>query len=199
MSDKLTPSEEEERYFQQEQQEARRRTRHEKQLAAIRQQERKDIAAKLNTNEAIAEEALALGFDGATASLLPLVPIIQMAWADGSVSSAEHREVLNLAEQYGIEEGTTAHDFLQLLLDERPTETFFERVNLVIRHMLQDNPEAWTSRNIVELARQVAEASGGFFGLTNRVNHDEAQLLDEFAALFSVESAPAAQIFEGTE
>lgn len=192
MADHRKPtSDEEEKYFQREDREARQRLLQQRQLAAIRQQEKQDIARALNTNEEIADEALALGFDADTARVLPLVPIIQVAWADGKVSTAEHDKVLELAAEYGLEAGTAAHDFLLLLLNEQPTNTFFERVNTLMMRLVAANPDDWINRNIVDLCVAVAQASGGLFGLGNRISKEEQALLERFAVAFSVDKSQA--------
>ncbi|MBA2660969.1 MAG: TerB family tellurite resistance protein [Bradymonadaceae bacterium] len=187
MSDKLKPSGEEEQYFQKEEREARERLRQEQQLAAIRLQERKGIAEALHTNDEIANEAMSLGFDADTAPVLPFVPIIQVAWADGNVSNAENRKVLELAGQYGLAEGSPAHNFLKLLISERPSAAFFARVTTLMQRIVKDNPDDSINSNLLDLCVAVAQASGGFFGLTNPIGKEERALLQEFAAAFSVD------------
>ena len=90
---------EEEKYFQAESAEKKEKLRRRRQLEAVRQKEREGIAAALNTSEACAEEAMNLGFDADTARLLPLVPLIQVAWADGKVTGAQLSEVEERAEK----------------------------------------------------------------------------------------------------
>jgi hypothetical protein len=183
-------SDEEEKYFEQKETEWRKDVRREKRLEAIRHQEREGIADALRTTEDVAEEALELGFDQDTARVLPLVPLIEMAWADGKVTSAEGRTVRELAEKFGLQRDSEAFDFLQLMLDERPSKLFFERVNRVVRHLIEANPDSWGYESLVDLTKKVAEASGGFFGLTDPINSEEQELLHEFAELFAVEEHP---------
>lgn len=189
-------SDEEDKYFEQKQSEWREDVRRDKRLEAIRNQEKEGIADVLETSEDVADEALELGFDRDTARVLPLVPLIQMAWADGDVSSAESRTVRELAKRFGLEAGSEAFDFLQLMLNERPSDLFFKRVNRVVRHLITETPENWDYGSLVELVEQVAEASGGFFGLTNPINSDERDLLQDFAELFAVEEKPAESVLE---
>ena len=53
-------------------------------------------------------ELQVLGFTPETVALLPLVPLVQMAWAEGGVSDAERRLILQFARTRGIEEGSGA-------------------------------------------------------------------------------------------
>lgn len=178
--------EEEEKYFQRVETEKRLTLRRQRQLEAVRQKEREGIASALNTNEELAEEAMNLGFDTETARLLPLIPMIQVAWADGSVSGKEHDEVEAVAERFGIAKETSAHEFLLMLLNERPTDVFFERVNRVIRHLVSDDRGMAMGENILQWSKEVAAASGGFFGLSSPISKEEQAVLDEFADLFDV-------------
>lgn len=189
-------SDEEDKFFEREQSEWRKDVRRENRLEAIRRGERDGIADALQTTEDVAEEALELGFDQHTARVLPLVPLIQMAWADGEVSSAESRTVRELAKRFGLDPNSEAFDFLRMMLDEEPSELFFERVNRVVRHLIRESPDSWDSDSLVDLVEQVAEASGGFFGLTNPINEDERELLQEFAAHFSVDEKSAETVLE---
>jgi hypothetical protein len=192
-------SDEEEKYFEAKESEWRDEVRREKRLEAIRRQEREGIADALHTTDDVAEEALELGFDQDTARVLPLVPLIQMAWADDSVSSAESRTVRELAKRFGLEPESEAFEFLRLMLSERPSDLFFERVNRVVRHLITENTQNWDQDSLVELVEEVARASGGFFGLTDPINDDEQALLREFAEEFSVEEKDAESVLEDEE
>ena len=190
----MATKDEEDKYFERQQAEWREDVRREKRLEAIRRQEQEGIADALQTSEAVAKEALELGFDQDTARVLPLVPLIEMAWADDDVTSAESRTVRELAKRFGLEPDSEAFDFLKMMLQERPSELFFERVNRVVVHMVEDNPDNWGYDSLVDLVEQVAEASGGFFGLTNPINSEERALLEEFAELFSAGDEPAESV-----
>jgi hypothetical protein len=192
-------SDEEEKYFEAKESEWRDEVRREKRLEAIRRKEREGIAEALHTSDDIAEEALELGFDQDTARVLPLVPLIQMAWADDNVSSAESRTVRELAKRFGLEPESEAFEFLRLMLSERPSDLFFERVNRVVRHLITDNTQNWDRDSLVDLVEEVARASGGFFGLADPINDDERALLQEFAEEFSVEEKTAGPVLEDDE
>jgi hypothetical protein len=181
-------SDEEEKFIQLEEQELRLKRRQERQLAAIRLKEKAGIAEALHTGEDIAQEAMNLGFDSETARVLPLVPIIQMAWADGKVTNRETDKVMELAQKFGIVENTPAASFLTMLLAEQPSKLFFERVNGVIARIVDEAPSSEINREtILEWSKAVAESSGGFFGLTDPISKEEKELLSHFAGAFGVD------------
>ncbi len=158
--------------------------RRERQLKALCDEERSKIALTLHTSEEVAAEALALGFDAATASVLPLIPLIQVAWVDGTLTGDEADKVLEFAKARNVV-APEAMEFLAMMLANRPSEVFFERTDRVIQHIIAQDPSNEATSNILEMAKAVAEASGGFFGLKNPVGKEEAELLTELAALFN--------------
>lgn len=188
-------SKEEDKYFQEIEKERRERLRRERELDAIRQVERDGIAQSLSTSEEIAAEALELGFDADTARVLPLMPLIEVAWADGSVSLKEERTILSVAVDHGIEEGSPAYNFMTRLFNERPSELFFERTNRVLMHMAKSDPKTWKEMSLPELCRQVAEASGGFLGVFGeKISVTEMALINELAAQLEVATKTGAHL-----
>ena len=187
-------SSEEEKYIARREAQKKEDAMRERQLEAIKDQERDKIKGELETTDELAQEALELGFDSTTARVLPLIPLIEVAWADGTVTSAENRTVLELAEKYGIEAGSPSHNFLKMLLFEEPSDVFFERVNRVIAHLVSENPEHWSDMSVIELSKQVAQASGGLFGLLESVSEEEREVIEELAELFSVQDKSARRI-----
>ena len=179
-------NEEEEEFFKREDAEKKAKIRRERQLSALRQQERSDIADTLNTSEDIADEAMELGFDAETARVLPLVPLIQVAWADGKVTRAQAEKVTAKARKFGIDADSPADEFLNLLLDQQPSSTFFDRVNQVIRSIVDGDVEGDIRSNVLNWSKAVAQASGGFFGLTDPISKNEQKVLREFGELFDL-------------
>ena len=179
---KHTPTRsDEEEFFKREEAEKKAKIRREEQLKAIRNKEQRDVATVLETSGEVAQEAMELGFDAETARVLPLVPLIQVAWADGRVTAAQAEKVEKKAEKFGIAPDTPAHEFLKLLLTEQPTSVFFRRVNLVIRAMVDEDPGGEIHSNVLAWSTAVAEASGGFFGLTDPISKHERKALAEIA------------------
>lgn len=183
----MSQNKEEDKYFKQRELERREKARRERELEALTKTEREGIASSLNTNEEVAAEALALGFSSETARVLPLMPMIHVAWADGSVSSAEERAILDLAIERGIERSTPSYEFLTRILVEQPSDLFFERTNRVLASMVQADPSSWIKKSLPQLCLEVAEASGGFFGLGNTVSKEEKALIDELSTLLGAD------------
>lgn len=178
-------SNEEENYILQKELDKVHAERRQRQLDALRDEERAKIAFALNTSEEVAAEALALGFDAETAAVLPLVPLIRVAWADGKMTEAESAKVFEIALKRNVT-SAGAVEFLDLLMAQPPSDVFFERTERVIRHIVSQNPNNLAMEGVLDMAKAVAQASGGFFGLKNPVSDDEQKLIDELAALLGL-------------
>jgi hypothetical protein len=154
------------------------------QLDKTQESARLEMASTLGIADSDIVRALqALGYTPATISLLYLVPLIQVAWAEGSVSKHERTLILEAAGARGIEFGSSAYECLSEWLNVRPMEAFFERTLHVIRALLQILPleqRETVKRDLVSYCTKVAEVSGGFIGFlgsSRRVCTEERELL----------------------
>lgn len=125
-----------------------------------------------------------LGFTPASVSLLPLVPVLQMAWAEGGITSAERELLVRLARSRGIEEGSAADQQLTTWMRSRPDETVFNRAGRLIRAMLEvgsGGTDVLSAEDLVRHCEAIAAASGGVFGI-GRISAQERTLLIAIAA-----------------
>jgi hypothetical protein len=150
--------------------------------AAAAEQARTDMGRKVGiTDPGLLEQLQELGFTPDTVILLPLVPIVEVAWAEGGVSAAERGMIVKLARSRGIEEGSAADRTLTAWLDDRPGEQVFAQATRLIRAMLDSSgPHDLTADDLVKQAESIAAASGGILGI-NRVSAEERQLLQALA------------------
>src|SRR5262245_24323142 len=86
------------------------------------------------------EELSALGFTPDTIPLLPIIPVLQVAWAKAGISTAERTLIANLARARGIKPGSAADHQLSDWLEHRPSEETFHKATRLIRAIL-DSPE----------------------------------------------------------
>jgi hypothetical protein len=153
--------------------------------AAAEDAARQELGARSGLRDpALLQELAALGFTPDTVSLLPLVPIVQVAWAEGGVSAQERTLIGQLARQRGIEAGSVADQQLESWLNERPSEEVFARATRLIRAMLDDPSQAQTDLSAEDLLRHceaIASASGGLLGF-RKVSPEEHALLGQIEA-----------------
>ena len=125
------------------------------------------------------QELEALGFTPDTVSLLPLVPIVQVAWAEGGVSDNERKLIVEFARGRNIPAGSPADNQLATWLEQRPSEDVFARATRLIRAMLERpgaQAGAWSVDDLIHHAEEIAEASGGILGF-HKISGDEKALL----------------------
>jgi hypothetical protein len=154
-------------------------------VAAAAEQARKDLGHQAGLDDPeLVQELLDLGFTPDTVGLLPLVPIIQMAWAEGGITKAERELILRLARSRGIEAGSTADGQLTAWLTEQPPEAVFTRARRLIRAMLDSGSapsDALNADDLVKYCEDIASASGGILGI-GRISAEERALLTSIAA-----------------
>lgn len=153
--------------------------------AAAAEQSRKELREQTGLQDpALIEELEALGFTPETVRLLPLVPIVQVAWAEGSVTAEERDMLIELARSRGIEHGSAADRQLAEWLDRRPDESVFARATRLIRAMLDaggSGESAMSAEDLVKYCESIAAASGGILGI-GRIASSERALLAKIAA-----------------
>ena len=152
--------------------------------AAEADQTRQDLRNATGIDDpALLQDLEALGFTPHTVALLPIVPVLQVAWAEGGVSSAERTMILNLARARGVEDGSAAGQLLVEWLDRRPSDETFRKAARLIGAML-DHPSAGVpvdADDLLAYCEQIAAASGGMFGI-GKVSAEERAALQQIAA-----------------
>ena len=151
--------------------------------AAAADAERSEMGKRTGlTDPALLKELEALGFTADTVVLLPLVPVVQVAWAEGGVSDAERHLIVKLARARGISEDSAADRQLADWLDQRPAAQVFIHATRLIRAML-DAPghSGLDADDLVKQAESIAAASGGMLGIIGRISAEEREILKTLA------------------
>jgi tellurite resistance protein len=124
-----------------------------------------------------------LGFTPDTVSLLPLIPVLQVAWAKAGVSNAERKLILKVARARGIQDGSPADHVLKLWLEVKPSQETFHKATRLISAII-DSPDHRVDVSAGELlayCEKIAHSSGGLFGI-GMVSPEERAAIEEIAA-----------------
>jgi hypothetical protein len=138
------------------------------------------------TNEAVLDRLIALGVRPEIASALAIVPLVEVAWADGSLDAKEREVVLERADKAGIASGSAAHDLLRGWLEQKPEAALLTAWTEMVRGLTarMGPQEAASLRSeLVERAQAVARASGGFLGMGS-VSAAERDMIARLQAAF---------------
>ena len=155
--------------------------------AAAAARVRKDLGSTIGLEDpALLQELLDLGFTPETAVLLPLVPVIQMAWAEGGITEAERELILRLARSRGVGVGSAADQQLMEWMTTHPSDAVFSRTRRLIRAILDAGSAGGhtgdlTADDLVKHCEEIASASGGILGI-GRISAEERALLASIAA-----------------
>ena len=140
------------------------------------------------TDPAVLGRLEKLGLTGDTVAAISLTPLVEVAWADGTVDKKERAAVLAAARDYGLERTDVSYLLLEGRLSDRPGPELIDTWKAYVR-MLSRALDADTlgllRGEIMARARQIAEASGGILGLGSKVSKQELATLDELERTFS--------------
>jgi hypothetical protein len=139
------------------------------------------------SDESVLEQLIALEIGTDTLAALTLVPLIEVAWADGDVDSNEREAILEAAAATGLGKGSPSAKLLEGWLEHRPTpdvlRTWKEYVSALLTTLSAESSAA-LKQDLLGRARSVAEAAGGFMGLGNKISKSEQAVLEELEAVF---------------
>jgi hypothetical protein len=160
--------------------------------------ELKKMKAMEETKEAL-QEASGISDDGILQKLVELdihaemvaaltaVPLIEVAWADGHVDEKEKQAILDAAREGGISPESHPFTLLSQWLSQKPTPELME----AWEHYMQGLCAALSAgevlkfkKDLLDRARRVAEAAGGFLGLTSKISASEQKMLDRLEEAF---------------
>ena len=139
------------------------------------------------TDEAVLDKLVALGLNGNTIAALSLVPLIQVAWADGTIQANERTAILQGAHGKGLERGTAGYELLESWLAKPPADALFQAWEAYIKSLtaqLNDEQNRLLRNQIVGFAKMVAAAAGGILGF-GKVSASEEKVLHRIEAAFN--------------
>jgi hypothetical protein len=150
--------------------------------AAEADQARGELSKQTGISDpAVLAELQELGFAADTVVLLPLMPVLELAWAEGGITAAERQQLVSLARTRGIAEDSAADRQLTAWMAERPAPEVFGKATRLISALLDSGAPAakgLTADQVVKYAEQIASASGGLLGLNIRaISPEERELL----------------------
>lgn len=164
-----SPTDQEDAYFKKQDQELRQKLREELgQAAGDLKQAPRDLS--------LAGRIQKLGFVGDKLKVFDLMPLVHIAWADGSVSRQEREAVLEVV-LTRLPRSSIGYALMESLLEERPPQNFLDESMNLLKLVAGDA----RAENVIELMIKVASASGGFMNVGN-VSGEERRQIEALAA-----------------
>lgn len=168
------------------------RADNERKIAALRERSRAEhdreaLAAMAGTAEpAVLDELLALHVEPSTLAAFALVPLVEVAWANGALEPGERRAILRDVDTARLPEGSAAREALEGWLEERPAasvmDVWVDYTKAVAAQLAPEVLSHVRAETMVRV-RAVAEAAGGLLGV-HRVSDEEAAVIARVEAAF---------------
>jgi hypothetical protein len=135
-------------------------------------------------DDGLIDRLIELGLEPETVLALQLVPLAAESWADGNIEPREREAELKAAAAQGIATDSLPGQMLNNWLVKQPGAELMDAWKQQMRALLpllspkeRDDIRA----SALERARSVAEAAGGFLGLTSTISAQEKAVLDSLA------------------
>jgi hypothetical protein len=140
------------------------------------------------TDRAVLRLLADLEVSASVVAALALVPLVEVAWADGELAPEERASVLRASEEQGIRAGSRAHALLASWLEHRPTQTLFEAweayIEAVLEPLIPEERERLCA-DLVARARDVARAAGHRGGPSG-ISKEEGLALERLEAALRI-------------
>lgn len=125
-----------------------------------------------------------MGIDMSASGVLALLPLVEVAWAEGSVQEGERKRIFAVAEAWGIK-GEDAVLVLEDWLRFPPSNDYVHRGTELMLSLIRQGHrglDASIPDRLLEEATSVAKAAGGFFfGWFNAISAEEQEVLNKLA------------------
>jgi hypothetical protein len=138
-------------------------------------------------DEALLQKLMELDIQPETVAAMALVPVIEVAWADGEMQSGEKDAILAMAAKSGVQKGSDGYEMLDRWLLRKPDPVLLHAWTHYVRNVcktLSAVQRDELKNDLLKKARSVAEVAGGFFGLGNKVSDAEQAMLKKLESAF---------------
>ena len=137
-------------------------------------------------NTTILDRLIQLGIHAETLVALSIVPLAEVAWADGAIDAKEKQAVLDRAAKAGVTPGSSSYDLLKSWLERRPEArlltAWIQMIQGISENLTAEQVEGLRA-GLVERVRAVAGASGGVLGM-GKISSAEAEMIRQLESAF---------------
>lgn len=138
------------------------------------------------TDEDVLQKLVDLNVRPEIVASLALVPLIEIAWADGKIHEKEKVAVLKAASQSFVAKDNPDFSLLQQWLERKPDAKLFTAWNHYIKGLCKEltrHQKDSLKNDFIGYARQIAEATGGFLGI-GKISNTEQEMLQNLETAF---------------
>ena len=139
-------------------------------------------------DEAVLDRLIELNIGPDTLAAMSVVPLVCVAWADKKVQDEERRAIVAAAEAAGVKSQDGRYPLLEFWLTKRPGPELIDAWKHYVRapcQRLERKEIEGLKHDLLDRARDVAQAAGGFLGLGSKISAAEQAVLDELEQAFA--------------
>lgn len=139
-------------------------------------------------DQKLLDRLINLEMSSSTVAALALVPMVRVAWADGKLDDTEREAILASAVKSGLDKDSAGYHWLVTWLQQAPDSELLDAWTSYAQALnatLSAEDRQALKSGLIDRARQVAEAAGGFLGLGNKVSAEEQTVLEQLEAAFN--------------
>ena len=146
----------------------------------------KNVLAEVSgiRNSIVLDKLVELEVSPATLASLTILPLVEVAWADGTLDEKEKEAVLAEAAKGGITRDSIDYALLNAWLKERPSPKLLEawiHYIMGLREVMSPKELGDLKSELLNRAKKVAEAAGGFL---SKVSAKEKTVLKKMEEVF---------------
>ena len=150
---------------------------------------RESLAAASGISDtAVLDQLMKLDIGPETMAAISLVPLVVVAWADGAIDTRERQAVLAGASESGLKSQDVGYQLLEKWLESPPPPSLLSTWKgyiSAVTHGMDSTGKQALQAQLLDRARVVAAAAGGFLGLGRRVSAEEEAVLTDLAGAFA--------------
>jgi hypothetical protein len=156
----------------------------------VEKKERRDQLALVSGihDDAVLDRLIELDIGPETLAALEVVPLVFVAWADGTIQSEERETIIAVAKAAGVEPQDGRYPLLEHWPKKRPGGEVMEAWKNYVQDLckrLDGQERERLQHELLDRARNVAEAAGGFLGFGDKISPAERSVLNELERAFS--------------
>ena len=160
----------------------------EKYRAIQQMKETKEALAAVSgiDDDLVLEKFIALNLRPETLASISMVPLIEIAWADGNIDPKEKDAILNAVGKFGWTPDSLNYELLDQWLKNKPSSsllTAWKHYVDALCHKMTNEEVAHFKKEIMAHVTAVAEAAGGFLGI-GKISAEERNMISQLENTF---------------
>jgi hypothetical protein len=140
-------------------------------------------------NDRLLDNLVAINLSGDLMTAFNMLPLVELAWADGIVDERERRALMHALDAAGIKEGTPAYQRMEFAIQTGPNPEARKLWYLYaeeLKSTLSAKELEEFRDDLLANARSIATASGGLLNLAFTISPSEQRVLDEVEKALTV-------------